>query len=340
MNVCDQEGIVEADSSYLVDDVDQAWFDLLRTRNVSLSERSSFEEQLDQARRHEARRHEAYVTLQQNNKTVYVERMIETLLASVPERLTYKGNYKIEHGTQETLKDLVLYSRSGRGGVMESCDMLQDCIDTTISKANALASERDLGSFNGDIVLSMHKMPAKSFYMKRKHLWTPTEKSVMEDERNYPYVRECLEQRLRVNTLKLAYGDDEVSYCVIPCVMDRDHYTMNNIITTNTIKNNNVALTTTLLPHPNQQVEALPTTTKKRKIPDEVLEERIKRIRLIRDVTVKGEEVYRLENKKETNPIWDTFKECIVCELQKRYSSFYSKKTQLESNICSTCLRK
>ena len=353
MNVCGQEGIVEADSSYLVDvDVDQAWFDLLRTRTVSLSERSSFEEQLDEARRHEARRHEAYVALQQNNKTVYVERMIETLLASVPERLTYKGNYKIEHGTQETLKDLALYSRSETGGVTESCEVLQDCIDTTISKANALVGERDLGSFNGDIVLSTHKMSANSFGRKRKLLWTPTENSVMEDERNQSYVRECLEQRLRVNMLKLAYGDDDVSYCVIPCVMDRNHYTMNNNITTNTINDNssknkivvlNVGLTTALSSDPNQQVEALPSTTKKRKTHDEVLQERLKRIRLTDHVAVDGEnndEVYQLVYVKVDDPTEDTLKYCMVCMKEKAYSLFYIEKTHTETNICCTCLRK
>ena len=340
--------------NYLVD-VHQAWHEG-RLRTVSLLERSAPEkqtalyenfEQLD-----EIRRRKAYVALRNTKETVYVERTIQSSLASVPERLTYKGNYRIEHGTQATLTELVLNSCTKIGGVKESCDMLQDCIDTTISKANALAGERDLDSFNGDIVLSTHKMSANSFDMKRKLLWTPTENSVMEDERNHSYVRECLEQRLCVNTLKLVYGDDEVSHCVIPSVMDRNHYTQNNIITNNTINDNsnknnnnnnvnfNVAPTTALLSDPNQQVEALPKTTKKRKIPDEVLQERIKRIRLIREVVDKGEDVYRLENKKETNPIWDTFKECIVCELLKRYSSFYSKKTQLESNICSTCLRK
>jgi len=358
MNVCDQEGIVEADSIYLVDDVDQAWFDLLRTRNVSLSERSSFEEQLDQARRHEARRHEArrheaYVTLQQNNKTVYVERMIETLLASVPERLTYKGNYKIEYGTQKTLKDLVLNSGTEIGGVNESCDMLRDCIDTTISKANAFVDERDLGSFNGDIVLSTHKMAANSFDMKRKLLWTPKEKSVMGDERNHSYVRECIEQRLCVNTLNLTYGDDEVSHCVIPSVMDRNHYTQNNIITTNTINDNrsnnmnknvvlNVGLTTALSSDPNQQVKALPSTTKKRKTHDEVLQERRKRIRLTDHVAVDGEnndEVYQLVYVKVDDPTEDTLKYCMVCTKEKPYSLFYIEKTHTETNICCTCLR-
>ena len=344
---------------YLVD-VHQAWHEG-RIRTVSLLERSAPEkqtalyesfEQLD-----EARRHKAYVALHHNNKTAHVERMIESSLASVPERLTYKGNYSIEHGTQKTLKDLVLNSRTKTGGVKESCDMLQECIDTTISKANALAGERDLGSFNGDIVLSTHKMSANSFDMKRKLLWTPTENSVMEDERNHFYVRECLEQRLRVNTLKLAYGDDEVSHCVIPSVMDRNHYTQNNIITTNTINNNNknknknsvnfnVASTTALLANPNQQVEGLPAVTKKRKIPDEVLQERIKRIRLIKDVVGKGKEdkesgpMYQLVHTKGANPGSKTFKKCIVCERQKPYSSFYIKKNQIEKNICCTCLTK
>lgn len=344
--------------NYLVD-VHQAWHEG-RLRTVSLLERSPPEkqtalyesfEQLD-----EVRRRKAYVELRNNKETVYVERTIESSLASVPERLTYKGNYRIEHGTQATLTELVLNSCTKIGGVKDSCDMLQDCIDTTISKANTLTEERDLDSFNGDIVISTHKMSANSFDMKRKLLWTPTENSVMEDERNHSYVRECLEQRLCVNTLKLAYGDDEVSHCVIPCVMDRNHYTMNNIITTNTINNNknnknknsvnfNVALTTALLPDPNQQVEALSTTTKKRKIPDEVLQERIKRIRLIKDVTAKGEDkesglVYQLVHTKGANPVSEAFKECIVCERQKPYSSFYIKKKQIEKNICCTCLTK
>jgi len=343
--------------NYLVD-VHQAWHEG-RLRTVSLLERSAPEkqtalyenfEQLD-----EVRRLKAYVELRNNNKTTHVERTIESSLASVPERLTYKGNYRTEHGTQATLTELVLNSYTEIGGVKDSCDMLQDCIDTTISKANTLAGERGVGSFNGDIVLSTHKMSANSFDMKRKLLWTPTENSVMKDERNHSYVRECLEQRLCVNTLKLAYGDDEVSHCVIPSVMDRNHYTQNNIITNNTINDNssknnsvnfNVALTTDGKADPNQQVEVLPTTTKKRKIPDEVLEERIKRIRLIKDVSTKGEEdkesgpVYQLVHTKKANPGSETSKECIVCECQKPYSSFYIKKNQIEKNICCTCLTK
>ena len=339
---------------YLVD-VNQAWHGG-RIRTVSLLERSSHEKQTALYESFELIdediRLDAYVELQNNKVTAHVERTIKSSLASVPERLTYKGNYRTEHGTQATLTDLVLKSCTWNGGVKESCEVLQDCIDTTISKANTFVDERDLGSFNGDIVLSTHKMSANSFDMKRKLLWTPTVKSVMEDERNHPYVRECIEQRLRVNTLKLAYGDDEVSHCVIPPLMDRNHYTQNNIITNNTINDNrsknmnknvllNVGLTTALLANQNQQVEVLPAATKKRKLPEEeLLQERIKRIRLMKDIVHKGEDVYRLEKKEETNPRLDTFKECIVCELQKRYSSFYQPDKQKETNICVTCLRK
>ena len=369
MNVCDQEGIVEADSSYLVDDVDQAWFDRLRTRTVSLSERSSFEEQRTiesslasshderlayNERYNEAKRRKAYVALQNKNERAHIERTIESSLASVPERLTYKGNYRA-HGTQATLTALVFKSYTWRGGARESCEVLQDCIDTVISKASTLTEERDMGSFNGDIVLSTHTMSANSFDMKRKLLWTPTENSVMEDERNHSYVRECLEQRLRVNMLKLAYGDDEVSYCVIPCVMDRNHHTRNNIITTNTIKNSsssssknkivvlNVGLITALSSDPNQQAEALPSTTKKRKTHDEVFKERLKRIRLTDHVAVDGEnkdEVYKLVYVKVDDPTEDTLKYCMVCMKEKAYSLFYIEKTHTETNICCTCLRK
>ncbi len=315
-----------------------------RIRCVSLLERPSYEAQNALAESFEEfdqdRRLKAFITLENNNDTAHLERIIQSCLAAVPELLKYKGNYRVEAGTPEKLKSIMLNSSTYRGGLNESCDVLQDCIMTTARKANTFADEKDLRSFSGDIVFSADKMSTNSFDTKRKLLWTPTENRVMEDERNKFYVHECLENSLAVNTLKLAYGDDEVSRCVIPCVMNRNHYTMNNIIANNNNNNNNnnngivfnIALTTS----PTNAI-----ATKKRKAEAEALKERIKRIRLINDPVVEGEdkeERLQLVHIKVDEPRPGTFKECIVCMHKKPYSSFYIKKNQIEKNICATCL--
>lgn len=296
----------------------------------------------------EDRQRKLCVDQQNKNDSVLAKQMVDRTIAEMPERLSYKSDFVVTEGFKSNVADLMIKSTTALGGLQQSFNVFKGCVDETVSGANDAFEQRGMDYFRGDIMLSTTVMNLDGFDKKQKNTWSKPVKKLMADENSRLRVKEYKDSNLRVNTMSLTYGEEEVSRCVIPCIMSHNHYS----ITTNN-NNNNIVLNfgpgTNNGRYPTGALEE-EEGSKKRKRAPKVSWEKISRIRLINEHEENDDDepdilypLYKMTAIAITNPDLNAMARCIVCAQTRFNTQFFQPKGKSKTlgymrNICHTCV--
>lgn len=223
-----------------------------------------------------------------------------------------------------------------------SLSAIEECITRLGSYANAMTEEKGLEWFSGKITLEIDEIPLVNFEKQREPLWRSHITTLMNNPIEKRWIKAHRKEKLsEIHTLVIKFGGEEVARTIIPFMTGLSCLVNNGTIIVNNTVNVNISEDGTKPPDP-------PSNKRKRTPKQSPFIEKIKRIRLASDDTVGDDPtqvfykmiITKLPCAPETNPI----RRCIVCEIEKPYTSFYQKSTisghtyYKERNICHGCL--
>lgn len=356
--------LVQEKAAYpsVIIDVGQIWHNDV-IEGITLLEKPSYEEIQSVYESRELLNRSIRQLQEENKRTRYIKekRKVEedhvksrvaSALASLPQRLIYKGggDYMIAEDCRANWTDLVIKSSTGLDGFNAGCQIFEDCLDQTVKNANTVTEQYGTEMFRGGIVLSNDLQSLESFDMRKTPKWSFPNKKLLEDEKNKYYIDQYKEKQMMVNLMKLEFGKDEVSRCVVPCIMNHNQFTMNNNIVVNIAQPERMEV----------EEEAPVKKQLKRKRSSKATTEKLKRVRKPRDPVIiqRVEEPddhaipplpdLILKSTRVYNPDMESIRFCIVCELPKKYPSMLkvnpphavTKKVYMyERNICHACIK-
>lgn len=289
---------------------------------------------------------------ERKNKTVQKElgNLVNASIKNFVDIIGYKSTMPREDSTDSFLVRRADNIGDRIGGVTASSNVIDETLKRLGSYTNDVIRKRGgSDAFAGDITLEIGEISRGTFDKGKKELWGKKIRKMMKNPIEKCFVKEHREQEIDINMLIVRFGGKEIARTIIPSTTYPHHTLLvNNGIHNSIIINNNFNL---ILP---------PESTKKRKRSvstkqyqstsngDEdttgtTLENKIKRIRLIREVENDPTlEIYRLTSNKLVNvPDPSEKRVCIVCNIAKVVSNFLKPQpngSQQERNICYACL--
>lgn len=299
--------------------------------------------------------------VQKTNKQIpYLGKtMIKDTLEGMSNNIKYQGSIVIEEEVASSLTNRTVDMSDSVGGIAQSWKTIQDIVDRVVADTNH-ALEYQAERYRGGMRVVKETMHLSSFDNNQRHLWTPCVKKLMDDPQDKRSIEQHVEQKINVGTLGVTIGSDEVTRRVIPCTVNYNHYTNNGIIDNRVANNNNNIIViqninnnnrVTQRPLCNNDIEGELPNKRKRKRKDDIVVEKIKRIRWVNeyrkeDTLDDSLPIYRIVNTRVTNPNHSITLQCMVCERHKVHSNFYEKKSKkddsdewgYERNICHACV--
>ena len=271
---------------------------------------------------------------------------VNSFLRSIPERHG-REELRIDESINRFLGARLFDMNDGLHGADSNCKIIEGCVNRTISKANELIQQRGIHSFTGSMeltrrVIDLDGVNEQSF---PRH---------MNDSETQLMINDHLKANSRISTLNYMYGDDWLSHCIVPCVANpHSYYAENMLVNNGTIDNRTInvyRMENVTANQPIQETISLPKKKRKRK--PTIVEEPVKRFKLIRekdllnhndvdaDVDLDDMIVIVLKTEKIRNPDWTETRRCPMCNqarLLKSFSDTTTKGLARVKPVCNSC---
>lgn len=309
------------------------------------------------------------VCVQRKNKELASlgKTMIATTLTGMSRDIHYDGSLVIDPDVPPCLTKRTVNMSDSIGGILPSWRTVQDFVNLVVAETNHIL-QRDGNMFSGNMRVSKDTLSLSSFDDTQSHLWSPSIKKLMNDPQDKLSIEQHFEKNINVGTLGVTIGRDELTRRVIPCSVNNAYYVNNGIIDNSVGDNHNNIIVNLNITSPTTHTregdggggrirrqrgdldEIVPNTNKRKRM-NEVVIEKIKRVRGVHE-TREGDDtedslpIYRIINTRVENPNHHTVLQCIVCDALKVYSSFYDKRSKegthdewgYQRNICHACV--